>query len=302
MERRWLPPTARPKFELHEVEGRSTLDLALLAVRASNARCLLPGTDRELTLRLVDLWDRVPGEIVTVQVGKAWRYKRHVYVSGAIEQARLDVPALGLPPLTLADMGLWDPSQYDWGEVEGDPEAWAVPLLAKGARPWFEMEEVLPGEDPTNPDWDPILEAVDLKEMGAAGEACDLLMALLERDLRCLDAHAHLGNLEFEHDPQKALRHYEVGVRIGELTLGADFEGVLAWGMIRNRPFLRCLHGHGISLWRLGRLEEARRTFERLLWLNPPDNQGARFVLEDLRAGRSWEECSATEAADHGCR
>jgi tetratricopeptide (TPR) repeat protein len=287
---------------LHEVEGQSTLDLALLAVRASNARCLLPGTDRELTLRSVDLWDRVPGEIVTVKVGKAWRYKRHVYVSGAIEQARLDVPALGLPPLALADRGSWEPSQYDWGEVEGEPEAWAVPLLEKGSRPWFEMEEVLPGADPTNPDWDPILEAVELNEGGAAGEARDLLMDLLERDLRCLDAHAHLGNLEFEHDPKKALRHYEVGVRIGELTLGAGFEGVLAWGMIRNRPFLRCLHGHGVGLWRLGRLEEARRIFERLLWLNPPDNQGARFVLEDLRAGRSWEECSAAKAADHGCR
>jgi hypothetical protein len=29
----------------------------------------------------------------------------------------------------------------------------------------------------------------------------ELLMNLLAKDLRCLDAHAHLGNLEFEHNP-----------------------------------------------------------------------------------------------------
>lgn len=27
------------------------------------------------------------------------------------------------------------------------------------------------------------------------------------------------------------------------LSLGDDFEGVLAWGMIANRSYLRCLHG-----------------------------------------------------------
>ena len=36
-------------------------------------------------------------------------------------------------------------------------------------------------------------------------------MNLLVADLRCLDAHAHLGNLAFDHEPEKAIRHYEVG-------------------------------------------------------------------------------------------
>jgi hypothetical protein len=39
-------------------------------------------------------------------------------------------------------------------------------------------------------------------------------MALLEMDLRCLDAHAHLGNLWFDGSAAEALRHYEVGVGI----------------------------------------------------------------------------------------
>ena len=61
-----------------------------------------------------------------------------------------------------------------------------------------------------------------------------------------------------------------MGVRIGELSLGTDFGGVLLWRMIDNRPFLRCLHGYGLCLWRAGKFEDAYRVFERMLWLNPP--------------------------------
>jgi hypothetical protein len=34
-----------------------------------------------------------------------------------------------------------------------------------------------------------------------------------------------------------------------------------------------------LSLWRLGKSEEAREVFNRMLWLNPLDNQGIRFLL-----------------------
>ena len=81
------------------------------------------------------------------------------------------------------------------------------------------------------------------------------------------------------HQPAEALRHYQVGARIGELSLDADFSGVLPWGIINNRPYLRCLHGYGLCLWQLGRLEEAAVVLERLLWLNPNDNQGLRDIL-----------------------
>ena len=111
-----------------------------------------------------------------------------------------------------------------------------------------------------------------------------------DKDLRCLDAHAHLGNLVFEHRPQDALRHYAVGVRLGELALGPDFDGLLPWAFIDNRPFLRCLHGHGLCLWRLERFGEAGRVLERMLWLNPKDNQGARLLIEAVASQRAWRD------------
>ena len=67
------------------------------------------------------------------------------------------------------------------------------------------------------------------------------------------------------------------------------FDGLLPWGYIDNRPFLRCMHGYGLCLWRLGRLDDAARIFTRLLWLNPSDNQGARFLVEEVRAGLAWD-------------
>ncbi|MEX2261407.1 MAG: hypothetical protein WD696_05625 [Bryobacteraceae bacterium] len=102
------------------------------------------------------------------------------------------------------------------------------------------MEQVLPGADPEDPFSDPIGESNDRGDSGDTEGAHKLLMDLCLADLRCLDAHSHLGNFVFDHRPTDAIRHYEVGFRIGELSLGADFDGVLPWGWIDNRPFLRC--------------------------------------------------------------
>ena len=65
---------------------------------------------------------------------------------------------------------------------------------------------------------------------------------------------------------------------------------MLQWGLLFNRPFLRCLHGYGLCRWRLGHVQDAQRVFERILSLNPDDNQGVRFCLEDVRRGVQWED------------
>jgi hypothetical protein len=84
--------------------------------------------------------------------------------------------------------------------------------------------------------------------------------------------------------PEDAIRHYEVGFRIGGMSLREGFDGVLPWGWIDNRPFLRCMNGYGLCLWRLGRFQEAERIFDRMLWLNPSDNQGVRGIIDNVRA------------------
>jgi len=265
-------------------------EFAVLSVRQKSARCRLLGTDREITLRPTGLWDVVPGEIAVVMPRKQWSYAGHPYLSGQIESVRLDVTALGLTPLRLEDRGMWDPAGHYWGE-EGEPiEDWAKPIIARGPRQEFEMQQVLPGRDPKDPFFDPISESNDLKRLGDIEGAYKILMDLCQADLRCLDAHTHLGNLAFDHRPGEALRHYQVGLRIGELSLGEGFDGLLPWGWIDNRPLLRCMQGFGLCVWRLGRFDEAGSIFDRMLWLNPSDNQGMRSLIGAVRARAAWED------------
>jgi tetratricopeptide (TPR) repeat protein len=194
----------------------------------------------------------------------------------------------GLVPLKLEARGEWDPAEEYWGE-EGEPiEPWAHPIIKRGPRPKYEMEQILPGVDPEDFDSDPILQANELKDRGQIARAKKLLEKLLIHDIRCLDAHAHLGNLAFDKDVRTAIDHYQRGVRIGELSLGENFQGVLPWGLIDNRPFLRCLNGFGLCLWRLERFEETEAVFERLLWMSPSDNLGIRLLLPEVKAGNPW--------------
>jgi hypothetical protein len=294
--RTWLgiePYTAlrrRPKAMEDDLDMTGSLDLIVCAIKGNAISCRIPGTERALTLRPSGLRELVPGEIITVSPRKKWRYGGHPYLAGEITASRVDVSVLGLTPLSLREIGMWDPRDHYWGESDEPIEAWAKPLIKRGVRPEYEMEQVLPGEDPDNPDTDPILDAVDLNEVGDSHGALRALMNLLAADLRCLDAHAHLGNLAFLRDPDMAVRSYDMGVRIGEISLGKDFDGLLPWGCIDNRPFLRCLHGYGLCLWRFGRLRDAERVFTRMLWLNPTDNPGVRFNLYEVKEGRAWHE------------
>ena len=278
------------KVAATDLDLSQPIELVVLSIKERAARCRLSGTDRVISLRASRLWDIVPGEIAVVKPRKQWSYAGHPYLSGEIESARLDVAALGLMPLKLEDQGLWTPDEHYWGEEDEPIEEWAKPIIARGPRPTFEVEQIVPGRDPDDFDSDPICESNDLKDAGDGAAAYKILMELCHADLRCLDAHAHLGNFVFDNRPKDAIRHYDVGVRIGELSLASDFDGLLPWGHIDNRPFLRCMQGFGLCLWRLKQFEEAERIFDRMLWLNPSDNQGVRFLIDEVRAKTAWED------------
>ena len=285
-----------------EIDLSTPLDLIVLGIKKQEAaRCRLVGKDKELTLRSPGAWKLVPGEIVTVMPKKHWSYAGHPYLSADIAGTRFDLAALDLTPLKVKDDGMWDPKDEYWREEDEPLDNWEKDIIARGPRPEYEMEQIIPGQNLEDPDSDPILQAVALKEAGDIAGSFQLLNGLLIADLRCLDAHAHLGNLVFDRRPETAIRHYDIGRQIGEMSLGPDFNGVLRWGMIDNRPYLRCLHSYGLCLlrlaeasseggWRLKRFDEAAAVFSRMLWMNPADNQGARFNLANVRAGMSWED------------
>lgn len=286
----------QPKATLADLERPEPFSLIVLATRHGAALCQLPGTDRVLTFRGSVRLDAVPGRLVKVRPGKFWICSGHPYLAGTMVETRFEPEALGLTPLNLKQWGEWDPGDEDcYNEVDGNDVPWLKPILDAGARPDFEFEECLPGLDPGDPDVDPIHFSVELRRAGDPVGAWRLLMDLCQADLRCLDAHAHLGAFHFDSSPDWAIRHYEVGVGIGRLSMGSGFQGLLRWPYLENRPFLRCLHGFGLCLWRLGRFGEAGQVFEELLWLNPLDHLGARFSLESVRVGDPWAEIQDEE-------
>ena len=191
-----LPAGAAASIDLHE-----PVELVVLSVKQKTARCRLLEGDRTFTLRAGRLWDVVPGEIAVVRPRKQWNYAGGAYLSGVIESTRIEASMLG-PALKLEYRGTWNPSEHYWGE-EGEPiEEWAKPIIGRGPRQEFEMEQVLPGADSDDPFSDPIMESNDRKDSGDVEGAYRILMGLCQTDLRCLDAHAHLGNLAFERSPQ----------------------------------------------------------------------------------------------------
>ena len=264
--------------------------MVVLSVKERAARCRLLTSDRVITLRAGGLWDVVPGEIVVVNPHKQWNYAGHPYLSGEIESPRLDVDALGLAPLRLEDQGIWDPRDEYWGE-EGDPiEAWAAQIIARGPRPAFEMEQVLPGADPDDPDSDPIIDSNDLKQAGDNKAAYRILMEL------CRAISAAWTPMPISATSRSITVHRRPSATTRSACASASSRSAITstaccrGGTYDNRPFLRCMHGFGLCLWRLGRFEEAGTVFERMLWLNPSDNQGVRFLIAKVRAGMAWEE------------
>jgi hypothetical protein len=271
-----------------------SLDLLVVTTQPEHLRCRPLGGGKLTTVHPRDgmgLDEVVPGEIITLTGMSRDGTGRSTLLVGDISAVRLDAAALGLVPLRLEEMGDWSPSEEYWGE-EGDRLApCLLPILSAGPRPRFEMEQVVPGADYSKRDGpDPILESVELAARGDRRRAKVVLQKCLAADLRCIDAHAHLGNLAFNRDTARALRHYRVGAAIGELSVPADTTAVLPWGMVDNRPFLRCLHGIAISLWKLRQNAAAVAMMDRILWLCPSDNLGERLVIEAVARGEPWDD------------
>lgn len=277
--------------------GTETVEACVTKVGSLHVRLRALGSRRELTYRSSGsgVLSLVPGLVVRVKPSKRWTHRGIPYITGDIVDTRVDIASLGLLPLGLERQGVWGPSD-DEGYFEHRSLRALWREITKEARIEFEMEQVLPGFDVNDVDSDPIIEAAELRARGQREEASDALSALLHQDLRCLDAHAHLGNWAFEARMlDNALGHYEVGVGLGEQALREGFLGLLPWSLIDNRPFLRCLNGLGLTLWRLNRQPAALEVFERLLRLNPRDEQGARFNWTAVHDGRTWEDVADVE-------
>jgi len=99
-----------------------------------------------------------------------------------------------------------------------------------------------------------------------------------------------LANFVFDHRPKDAIR-ITSGVQDRRAIACESFDGVLrGGGSTTGRSCVACMGSvcvSGVS----GGSKTPERVFDRMLWLNPSDNQGVRFLIDQVRAKDTWENC-----------
>jgi tetratricopeptide (TPR) repeat protein len=104
----------------------------------------------------------------------------------------------------------------------------------------------------------------------------------LELSPDCADAYMILA--ERTGDPEQEIRLYNEAVAAGERALGPErFKSDAPfWADVLTRPFMRAVDALADACVRRGRTGEAIGHYQRLLRLNPNDNQGIRDPLAGL--------------------
>lgn len=120
-----------------------------------------------------------------------------------------------------------------------------------------------------------------------------------------VDAMQHLGLAAFERGRlAEAARHFQAALELGQHTLEFDEEAPerARWCVLENRPYLRALANLGLTRARQKRHAEALVIYERLVELNPDDNQGIRYLIGEQhhRAGRLDDALAAYREAREG--
>ncbi|HEU4579665.1 MAG TPA: tetratricopeptide repeat protein [Polyangiaceae bacterium] len=128
----------------------------------------------------------------------------------------------------------------------------------------------------------------------------------IKLDPQHADAHNHLGIACLDARKLKdAELHFRAAADGGEKRIERDGSQV-PWAMVENRPYLRALGNLALALAEQNKWAEALAIHQRILTLNPNDNQGVRYLIgvEHLQVGddrgaiEAFEKCAGEEV---GC-
>jgi len=110
-------------------------------------------------------------------------------------------------------------------------------------------------------------------------DRADLAREALLTDPNAIDAYVVLATCV--PTPTENIALLREAVRVGN-DAWADAlerrESDFFWSDIRTRPFMRAMQSLALALWKQGVHVEAAKVADRLLLLNPNDNQGIRYL------------------------
>jgi len=125
-------------------------------------------------------------------------------------------------------------------------------------------------------------QGLDLLERGDEEEAGRYFFKSIEVDPTYADGYNHLGNIAWRKgDWAQAEGLYRQAFVLAKPEV-RDLRDGEFWGILESRPYMRALHGLGLTAGKQGRLEEAIGIFTQMLKLNSNDNQGARYLIGPL--------------------
>lgn len=129
-------------------------------------------------------------------------------------------------------------------------------------------------------------EGIELWETDHTNSAKKIYKEVIEEFPEFIDAYHHLAILYEEEDKnQLAFKNWLEGYRIGKQAFPPDFipgRDLLRWGILENRPFLRCTHALGLYFLERENFAKALELFEFIISVNPNDNQGIRAILVEI--------------------
>lgn len=152
--------------------------------------------------------------------------------------------------------------------------------LTRGGR----LSEMANAWKQDDPKWRAQELAYDALEMDDFVEALRLVNEALTLDKDCTDAQRLMVSLlpvELENRIELMREVVETAERnLGEIFFTKNTGHF--WGAVSTRPYMRAKQNLGELLVEIGNLADAIAIFERMLELNPNDNQGMRYPLLGL--------------------
>jgi len=122
-------------------------------------------------------------------------------------------------------------------------------------------------------------QGLDLLDQGQEEEAGQCFFRSIEIDPTYADGYNHLGNIAWRKgDWNLAEGLYQKALEVAEPEVKGTPKGGF-WGILETRPYMRAMHGLGLTAWKQGHLDRAIDIFNRMLKINPNDNQGVRYLM-----------------------
>ncbi len=228
--------------------------------------------------------DTIELNTLEFSVSKEWMFKKNKYLSGTVNSSRFVIENIDAPGHEYDIEGLWDPRDSFGDEAE----QYFPEYLAEGLRDYYVFKDYT-GYGFYRKDEDPVSDAV---EADTWEERYNILTKLWEDYPQCIDALVHIGNLHLDsrYRLPNALNCYKTSVHIAEKNLPEDFDGVVLWECLENRPYLRALHGLCLTYWKMKEFEDARKVAEKMMRLCPGDNIGIRGIIGPITDHEEWRE------------